>query len=306
MTLMRWIPEFSAENAPIFLILVILGLVLLEWGILVVTARTKNNTEGWINIASAALAFAPIFALQQLFFLAFMFWLYRFRVFELGNEWYVWLIGWVVYDFGFWLIHFMSHRVRLLWCLHSIHHSAKEMKLSVAFRGSFFDFILVPHNIIWMPLIGFNPVMVIFIDAFGKMYGVLEHINENWVPTKRWTWLEYLFITPSLHRVHHSTNHLYLDRNYGEAFSVWDRIFGTFQPLDDREKPVYGIMKEIDTEDLIVVQSDEFRSLWNDMKSADKLSDKIRYGLYPPGWNHIDGGTLAEQLRDAASENLNA
>ena len=93
------LPDFSAENAPIFLTVIILGLVLIEWGILVFTKQAKRNSEGWINIASAALTFTPIFALQQLFFLALMFWLYNYRLFNLGNEWYewyVWIIGWVV------------------------------------------------------------------------------------------------------------------------------------------------------------------------------------------------------------------
>jgi len=63
-------------------------------------------------------------------------------------------------------------------------------------------------------------------------------------------------------------------------------------------------MKEIDTEKLLVVQIDEFRSLWNDMKSAEKFTDKLRYALYPPGWNHIDGGVLADELREAATTEL--
>ena len=63
-------------------------------------------------------------------------------------------------------------------------------------------------------------------------------------------------------------------------------------------------MKEINTDSLITVQTDELRSLWNDMKSADRLTDKIKYALYPPGWNHIDGGILAEQLRSVAIKNL--
>lgn len=296
--------DLTIESAPIILTVIILGLVLFEWGILILTKRAEANPEGWINIASAALTFAPIFTLQKVLFVAFMFWLFQFRIIDLDNAWYTFAIGWVVYDFGFWLIHLASHRVRVLWCLHSIHHSAKEMKLSVAFRGSFFDFILVPHNIIWMPLLGFHPVMVIMIDAIGKIYGVLDHINESWVPTKQWKWYEYLFISPSLHRVHHSVNHLYLDRNYGETLSIWDRLFGTLQPLSENEVPQYGIMKEIDTDSLLTVQSDEFRSLWHDMASAQKWSDKVKYALYPPGWNHVDGGLLADDLRNAASRRM--
>jgi sterol desaturase/sphingolipid hydroxylase (fatty acid hydroxylase superfamily) len=183
-----------------------------------------------------------------------------------------------------------------------VHHQPKEMKLSVGFRGSFLDFLMTPHNIIWMPLLGFNPVMVLVVDAFAKMYGVLVHINESWIPTKRWKWFERLFVSPSLHRAHHSTNHLYLDRNYGEALVIWDRLFGTIQPYRESEKLEYGVMKDVDSEDLKDAQLNELRSLWQDMKSAPTISTKLKYAFYPPGWNHFDGGMLADDFRKAAQK----
>ena len=289
-----------AENTSVFLTVVILGLILLEWAVLLIAKQSKRNKEGVVNIASAGLAFLPIFILQKVLFVGLMFWLYEYRMFVLGTDWYVWLLGWIAYDFMFWFIHFISHRVRLFWCLHSVHHQPKEMKLSVGFRGSLFDFILTPHNVIWLPLIGFNPLMVLLIDSVGKIYGVLVHIHERWAPELRWKWIEKLLITPTLHRIHHSTNHIYLDRNYGEAFSFWDRIFGTFQPEIDNERIEYGVMKDTDSENLFDSQTDEFLSLWNDLKSATKYSDKLKYLFYPPGWNHTDGGMLAEDFRQLA------
>ncbi|MFM1875598.1 MAG: hypothetical protein RL266_1335 [Bacteroidota bacterium] len=292
--------DFIAKNTPIFLTVLILGMIFLEWGVLLVTKKASKNKEATVSIISAGLAFFPIFILQKIFLVGLMFWLYELRFFSLNSAWYVWLAAWVVYDFGFWLIHFLCHRVRLFWCIHAVHHQPKEMKLSVGFRGSFLDFLVTPHNIIWMPLLGFHPLMILIVDAGAKIYGVMVHINEFWVPTKHWKWFEWLFVSPSLHRAHHSTNHLYLDRNYGEALVVWDKMFGTIQPYLESDKLEYGIMKEVDSEDLKDSQLSELRSLLQDLNSTNSFSDKMKYIFMPPGWNHIDGGKLAEDFRNAA------
>lgn len=297
--------DLIANNTPMFLTILILGMIFLEWGALIATKKVSRNKEAGVSIISAGLAFFPIFLLQKIFLVGLMFWLYQFKIFSLGSEWYVWLVAWVVYDIGFWLIHFLSHRVRIFWCIHSVHHQPKEMKLSVGFRGSFLDFLLTPHNILWMPLFGFHPLMVLIVDAGAKIYGVLVHINEAWVATRRWKWMEWLLVSPSLHRAHHSTNHIYLDRNYGEAFVIWDRIFGTIQPYIESDKLEYGIMKDVDSENLTDAQLNELQSLWRDVRSADSLMNKLRYIFLPPGWNHIDGGTLAEDFRNAAKKERN-
>ena len=292
-----------AEYLPIILTISILGLIVLEWCTLALSDLVKRNKEGVVNMASAGLAFFPIFILQKLLLVGMMYWLYQHRFFSFDTKWYTWVVGWVIYDFGFWLIHWLSHRVRILWCVHGVHHQPHEMKLSVGFRGSFLDFLVTPHNFIWMPLLGFHPIMVLLIDAFAKMYGVLVHINESWIPTKRWKWMEWLLITPSLHRAHHSTNHLYLDRNYGEALSVWDRLFRTIQPYQQSDDLKYGVMKDVDSESLLDAQLNELKSLWHDVKSTSSFSQKLKYIFFPPGWNHVDGGILAEDLRATARGN---
>ena len=142
--------------------------------------------------------------------------------------------------------------------------------------------------------------MVIIIDSAAKIYGVLVHIHESWFPRIRWRWMERLLVTPTLHRIHHSTNHAYLDRNYGEAFTIWDQLFGTFQEELSDEVAQYGVMKEVNSENLIDTQTNEFIDLWKDIQSAERPLDKLRYIFLPPGWNHVDGGIMADDLRKAA------
>jgi len=216
--------EFFAENLPKTLTIVILTIVVIEWIGLTLLNKIERQKESWVNVFSAGLAFIPIFLITKIVFLVIMFWAYENRFFHFEFEWYSWIFAWIIYDFSFWLMHFLSHKVRLLWCLHNVHHSAKEMKLSVGFRGSLFDVFLVPHTFIWLPILGFHPFLVLIVDAVGKLYGVAVHINEHLMPDKKRKWIEWLIITPSAHRVHHSTNHAYLDTNYGETFAIWDRI----------------------------------------------------------------------------------
>ena len=285
------------EELPIYLTIASLAFVFLEWGLLLYARKLDRSKEGWVNVLSAGLAFGPIFLITKLFFLIIMFGVYQFRLFDPGFALYAWAFCWILYDFLFWLIHYLGHKVRIIWCLHNVHHSAKEMKLSVAFRGSFFDFLIVPHNVLWLPLLGFHPFMVLIVDGLGKFYGILMHINEHWVSDNKRRWYEKIIITPSAHRVHHSVNPIYLDANFGETLSIWDRIFGTYQEEIDHEKPQFGILKDIDSEDLLETQSGEFVYLWKDIRAADRLTDKLKYLFMPPGWNHIDGGTRAKDIR---------
>ncbi len=296
--------KISALSIPLITVIAI-TLVFVEWMLLLIQRKVARNKEGWISVISAGLAFTPVFVLTKIWLLALMFWLYQYSLFQFGFQWYIWLLAWVVYDFLFWLIHLLSHKVRVLWCVHNVHHSAKEMKLSVAFRGSLFDFLVIPHNIVWLPLLGFHPFMVLVVDAVGKFYGIIVHINENWFPNKKRTWVDEVIVTPSAHRVHHATNHIYLDRNYGETLSIWDRIFGTYQVELTAELPVYGVLKEVNSENLLETQTGEWKALWSDIKTANKLTDKLKYLFMPPGWNHVDGGILAHELRQKALKDLN-
>ena len=292
--------EIISENLPATLTIIVLTVVVIEWIRLTLTGKIENQKESWVNIFSAGLAFLPQFLITKAVFLVIMFWAYHNRFFDTGFEWYYWIIAWVIYDFSFWLIHFLGHKVRLLWCLHSVHHSAKEMKLSVGFRGSLFDVLIVPHTFLWLPLLGFNPFLVLIVDAVAKLYGVAVHINEDLVPNKKRRWFERIVITPSAHRVHHSTNHAYLDTNYGETLVIWDRMFNTYQVELDEETPRYGVMKEVASGNLYDTQFNEFIGLWKDIKSTKSIINKLKYLFMPPGWSHKGETISAKKLREEA------
>ena len=290
---------FEQIQSPFMIIF--LGTVAIEWIVLLISKKLESSKEGWVNLLSYVVESIPYILLGKIVILGFMLWIYNYRIFTLGTAWYVWIACYILYDFLFYVIHYLGHRVRLFWCIHGVHHTAEEIKLSVAVRGSFLGFLLTPHNVIWLPLLGFDPFMVLIVDAVGKLYGLYEHANENIIGKQ--PVLEKVLITPSAHRVHHSSNHIYLDRNYGETFSIWDRIFGTFQTELHDEKPVYGMMDEkVDGKNFIQIQTILWKELWIDVKNAPTFSDKLKYIFMPPGWNHIDGGRLAESFREEAWE----
>ncbi|QKX06384.1 sterol desaturase family protein [Aquimarina sp. TRL1] len=294
------IQSFFGESRSLFFI-VSISLIVLEWIILLFSKDIKSNKEGFVNILSYLLEIIPYTLLGKIVILGGMMWMYQYRLFTLGTEWYIWGLAYLLYDFMFYSIHVLGHKVRFFWCIHGVHHTVEEMKLTAAIRGSFIGFIQGPLTIIFIPLLGFDPFMVFIVESIARIYGLYEHIHEKFVGKQ--PWLEKIFITPSVHRVHHAKNHKYLDTNYGETFSFWDRIFGTFQTQLEDEVPEYGIVHDkINSENLWDVQFILWKDLWRDIKSAPRFIDKLKYIVMYPGWNHIDGGKKASKYRNDAWE----
>ncbi|WP_025662996.1 sterol desaturase family protein [Aquimarina megaterium] len=293
-TIQIWLDKFQSISG-----IVIITLVVIEWVILFITRKIESHKEGVVNIVSYILESIPYIFLGKIVILGIMMWGYEYRLFTLGYEWYIWVLAYFLYDFMFYVLHFIGHKIRFFWCIHGVHHTAEEMKLTVAVRGSFLIFLHMPHTILWLPLLGFDPFMIFIIELIANLYGLYEHVSEKLIG--RQPWLEWILITPSLHRVHHAKNHKYLDTNYGETFSIWDKIFGTLQVELDDEKPVYGLMGDsINSESLWQIQLLLWKELWADMKTAKKVSDKLKYLIMYPGWNHIDGGKKASDYRSEA------
>jgi len=278
---------------------IVLVLMIIELVILFITNYVEKKKEGLVSILSYLIQSIPYFLLSKVFIVGSMFWLYEHRLFDMNFKWYSWILAFLLYDFTVFFIHFLGHKVRILWCIHGVHHTAEEMNLTVVARGSIFDVFFTPFNFIWLPILGFHPFMIFVIEPIARLYATLSHTNEKTVGKLRW--LEGIFITPSVHRVHHAKNHVYLDRNYGETLSIWDRLFKTFQTELDDEKIQYGIMHDkLNSESFWHVQFLMWKELWIDVKNAPTLSDKIKYVFMPPGWNHIDGGKKAEAYRAEA------
>lgn len=237
-----------------------------------------------INVLMKALAFGV------------MTMLYEFRLFEIGWQWWSWVLVFLADDFSFYCHHRTSHEVRVLWAAHVNHHSSQDYNLAIALRQSWVEQLYKYIFWLWMPLIGFDPLMVLMMMSISLIYQYWVHTE---IIRKFPAFIEFIFNTPSHHRVHHASNVRYLDQNHGGILIIWDRLFGTFTPESDEERPVYGITSNIHTHNLFKIAFHEYQNVWNDVKNAPKWSDKLKYMFYSPGWSHNGPDQRAKSLRKA-------
>ncbi|MDG2448926.1 MAG: sterol desaturase family protein, partial [Saprospiraceae bacterium] len=196
--------------------------------------------------------------------------------------------------------HWLAHKVRLIWCLHSPHHAPESMNMLVGFNHSFIEVIFyMPFFLGFMPsLLGVHPVIVLSIAVIDIIWGNLLHINEKVVPSGRYGLLEKILQTPSHHRVHHAQNVMYLDTNYNSMTLFWDWVLGTLQPLREDEKVKYGITRNVKSDNFWDVQFGEFVLLAKDMWNASGILNKLNYLFQPPGWSHTRKHTgLVSELK---------
>jgi sterol desaturase/sphingolipid hydroxylase (fatty acid hydroxylase superfamily) len=259
--------------------------IFVELLILWLLGKWKAKKESWVSVACFGLGMLPYYAFFAVVQYELMLWLYDHgRLITLGNEWYVWVLAFICFDLAWWLVHFAAHKVRFLWCIHGAHHTPTDMNLSVAIRGSIFDFFQYVHLVIWLPLLGFHPFMVISVEIMARLYGVFTHLHKDAVPST--PALDQVLITPSLHRVHHAKNPRYIDTNYANMFAFWDKLFGTHQLEVKGDEPVYGVTDEgVKAKSIVSSQFSLWKSLLADMKSTPKWIDRIKYVFMPPGWH---------------------
>ncbi len=203
-------------------------------------------------------------------------------------------------DIMFWLEHYVDHSCRFFWAVHVTHHSSEEYNLTTGFRSS----VLMPfyRYIYFIPLavLGFRPLDILFMYAITQIYGILVHTQAI---KKLPRWIEYIFVTPSHHRVHHASNIPYLDKNMGMVLIIWDRLFGTFVEEMPEEKPKYGITTPPDNpHHPVKMIFHEWENIAKDLKRKDiSWKAKMGYLFKVPGWSH-DGSrpttkTLQRQWR---------
>ncbi len=222
----------------------------------------------------------------------------NFAFFETDLSWYWWIYGLLVYEFFYWLMHFLAHKVRLFWCIHSSHHAPESMHFLVGFNHFFIEAIIyLPFFLGFFPAVfGVHPVIILTIALVDITWGNFLHISDRILPGKL-GFLERFLQTPTWHRVHHAQNVKYMDTNYTSLTLFWDWIFGTLQALEDNDPVVFGITREVDTNSFWDVQFGEFPLLWQDIKSAPTFKDKLLYLLKPPGWNHTGEGKTSADLK---------
>jgi len=209
-------------------------------------------------------------------------WMYRSRLFEPGPPW-SFLIAFVAVDFTYYLWHRLSHRVNFLWAVHVVHHQSEDFNLAVALRQAVLSpWTILPFHLP-LALAGVPPVVFATVESFSTLY-------QFWIHTELCGKLgifEWVFNTPSQHRVHHAVNPRYLDKNYAATLCIWDRLFGTFEP--EREEPVYGLVKPLRSFNPIRAQVQAFADLAKLALSA-RGGDRLRALVEDPAWH--PGGAL--------------
>lgn len=181
-----------------------------------------------------------------------------------------WVLAFFIADLTYYWMHRIEHEQRILWALHSVHHSSKDYNLSISFRLSIIEGLIEWVFLIPMILVGFSP--------FQAIVGlILVAQFQTWIHTERigkLGWLDKIFNTPSVHRVHHSSNRKYLDKNYGGFLIIWDRIFGTYQK--EEEQVIYGLTKDINTNNPLLINFVEFKSIIKDLKTCKSRKDRFK------------------------------
>ncbi|WKD86757.1 hypothetical protein KCTC32516_02135 [Polaribacter huanghezhanensis] len=283
------LPNLIHYAIPVFIATVIIEVIL--------TVKVKMKEYEYKDAATSiamGLGNVAIGLISKTLILAIFYLVYNtFHLFEIPFVWWSWILILFAEDLVYYWFHRISHENRFFWASHIVHHSSQKYNLSTALRqtwtGSFTSFIF------WIPLVlvGFHPVMILVQMSISLLY-------QYWIHTelidKLPKWVEFIFNTPSHHRVHHATNPQYLDRNHAGIFIIWDRIFGSFEP--EVEKPVYGLTTNIHTFNPLKVAFLEWFGLFKDVfTSKTSVFNKLKYFLKPPGWKHDGTGILATDMR---------
>jgi len=222
------------------------------------------------------------------------FWLYQYRIATLGWAWWTWAACFVIDDFGYYWAHRGGHRIRWMWASHVNHHSSQHYNLSTALRQTWTGVVAL-NFMFRLPivLLGFHPLMLFACGGVNLIY-------QFWIHTEAVKRLpapfEWLFNTPSHHRVHHATNPRYLDRNYAGVFMLWDRMFGSFEPEVDEEQIHYGIVKQLGTFDLLWTSFHEWIGIARDVWAAP-WGSKFGYVWRAPGWSHDGSRDTSDMIR---------
>lgn len=197
---------------------------------------------------------------------------------------WVWVFAFVAYDLCYYWLHRMGHERNILWAAHSVHHQSEDYNLSTALRQTSTGFLL--SWIFYLPLAVIGVPLVVFVAVAS-----LNLLYQFWVHTRhipKLGWFEQVFVTPSNHRAHHAQNLIYMDRNYGGVFIVWDRLFGTFQEELDSDPPVFGVTTPLRSWNPIWAHLQFYARLASDARHTASWKDKLRIWFMRTGWRPAD------------------
>jgi sterol desaturase/sphingolipid hydroxylase (fatty acid hydroxylase superfamily) len=162
----------------------------------------------------------------------------RFGVFTVRPGVFLWILLLLCTDFLWYWYHRLAHEINLFWAVHVVHHQSEDFNYTVSARITVFQAFVRTGFWSVLPLLGFPASMITSMLLVHGLYPFFIHTRL----IGRLGVLEYVLVTPSHHRVHHASNEKYLDRNYGDVFIIWDKLFGTFQKEEEEGEEIrYGL-----------------------------------------------------------------
>ena len=286
-------------DLTVYFIPVFILLIAIEVGINLKRKLKLYEFKDSIACISMGLGVVVIGIFTKVFYFYIFSFLFQYKLFSLENNWWMWVLLVFADDFSFYWHHRLSHHVRILWAAHVQHHSSQKLNFSVALRQSwgepFYKFLFY----LWMPIVGFEPLYIIMMQAISLIYQFFQHTDL----VKDLGFLELFMNTPSHHRVHHAVQAKYLDRNHAGIFIIWDRMFGTFAAEQDDIKPIYGITNNIDSHNPIHIATHEYRNIFKDVIKTKGVSNKLKVIFYPPGWDPEGNHQTSAAIRNKFHEN---
>ena len=247
------------------------------------------------------IAYAVAIALSAATVLAVYYWTAQFAVLEF--DWAGSVAGilgaYVLVDFLFYWYHRAIHEMRVGWAAHVVHHSSQFLNAGTALRSSFVEAWIEPLFLLPAILLGVDPLMVVALIS-------LNHLYQYWLHTRLIPKLgpvEWVFNTPSHHRVHHASNLRYCDKNYAGTLIIWDRLFGTFEAERADEPCIFGIRHPLESRNPLTATFHEWGALVRDMRAAPSIGAALGHLVHAPGWSpHGDGETTRALQARARAE----
>jgi len=266
--------------SPVFIVLIILEMLIGRWrGMANFQYGDTLNSMGLGIMSQITAGLMKLFVIGIYAFVA-----QHFALFELPNTWWVWVAGLLAYDFLYYWLHRYGHEWAVLWAAHVVHHQSECYNLSTALRQTSSGVLLSWIFYLPMAIIGVPVETFVAISLIDLLY-------QFWVHTEvigKLGWFDRVFVSPSNHRVHHATNDIYLDKNYGGILILWDRLFGTFIEERDDEKVVYGTRSPLRSWNPVKANLEVYQKVIHDARHTRYWSDKIRIWFKHPGWQPAD------------------
>lgn len=260
-------PDVIVWAAPVMFLF-----VLVEYGVSYWQDRKYYDKRETIGSILVGLGNVTIGVIIKTFLFYLFVIVYNLIPWRMELNWWTFIPCYIIFDFCSYWTHHLSHKLRFFWATHVAHHSGEHYNLTVSFRLSWIQYLKI---IFFLPiaLLGFHPVIIFITNQIAILF-------QFWVHTeyirKLHPAIEFVFATPSNHRVHHGSQEKYINKNYGATFIIWDRLFGTFQK--EEEQVVYGITSNIDHKaNPLHINFHELIAIIKDVRRAKTLKEKLFY-----------------------------